>query len=71
MYYLLGRKSKLQATSFSYIKKYSNQSGLNGIQLWDTASTSNIGISKYQQLEKKSASTDLNTELASAHIQTN
>jgi hypothetical protein len=67
-----------------------------GIQLWGTASTSNIeilerflskalcmilmhfvkcrirlskGISKYQQLKKKSAATALNTVLASAHIQ--
>jgi hypothetical protein len=30
------------ATNFSYIKQYSNQS--YGIQLWGTASTSNIGI---------------------------
>jgi hypothetical protein len=68
-----------------------------GIQLWGTASTSNIeileriqskvlrmtvdaswyvpntviwGISKYQQLKKKSAATALNTVLASAHTQT-
>jgi hypothetical protein len=31
----------LQATNFSYIKHYSNQSGLYEIQLWSTASTSN------------------------------
>jgi hypothetical protein len=31
-------------TNFSYIKQYSNQSGLNGIQLWGTASTSDIEI---------------------------
>jgi hypothetical protein len=34
----------LQATSCSCTKQYSNQSGLNGIQLWGTASTSNIAI---------------------------
>jgi hypothetical protein len=32
------------ATNFLYIKQYSNQSGLNGIQLWGTASTSSIEI---------------------------
>jgi hypothetical protein len=37
-------KNSLHATNFSYIKQYSNQSGLNGIQLWETASTSNIAI---------------------------
>jgi hypothetical protein len=44
-YWLLGRKSQLSTTNFtySYIKQYSNQSGL-GIQLWGTASTSNIEI---------------------------
>jgi hypothetical protein len=31
-----------QATNFSFIKQYLNQSGINGIQLWGTASTSNI-----------------------------
>jgi hypothetical protein len=37
-------QSSLQATNLSYIKQYSNQSVLNGIQLWGTASTSNIEI---------------------------
>jgi hypothetical protein len=38
-----------QATDFSCIKLYSNQSGLNGIQLWGTASTSNIDILEHFQ----------------------
>jgi hypothetical protein len=36
-------QNSLQATKVSYIKQYSNKSGL-GIQLWGTASTSNIEI---------------------------
>jgi hypothetical protein len=40
----LAGQNSVQATNFSYIKQYSNRSGLNGIQLWGTASTSNIEI---------------------------
>jgi hypothetical protein len=86
---LLGRKSKLSTSNKLLIyKTIPKPIWTYGIQLWGTASTSNIeilerfqskalrmivdapeGISKYQQLKKKSAATALNTVLASAHIQ--
>jgi hypothetical protein len=46
-YWLLGLKSKLSTSNkflIYRIKQNWNQSGLNGIQLWGTASTSNIEI---------------------------
>jgi hypothetical protein len=97
MYWLLGRKSKLSTSNKLLIyKTIFKPIWTYGIQLWGTASTSNIdilelfqskalrmivdapwhvpirlseGISKYQQLKKKSAATALNTVLTSAHIQ--
>jgi hypothetical protein len=49
--YLDASPNSPQATNFSLIKQYLNQSELNGIQLWGMASTSNIQILKCFQLK--------------------
>jgi hypothetical protein len=41
--------TRVKTATNSYTKQYSNQSGLNGIQLWGTASTSNIEILEHFQ----------------------
>jgi hypothetical protein len=95
MYWLFGRKSKLSTSNELLIyKTILKPIWTYGIQLWSTASTSNIEILERfqskafrmivdapwyvpntvfrsdQQLNKKSATTALNTVLVSAHIQT-
>jgi hypothetical protein len=96
MNWLLGRKSKLSTNNNLLLyKAILEPFQTYGIQLWGTASTSNIdiercqsktlrmvvdtpwyvpywlseGISKYQQLKKKSNATALNTVPASVHTQ--
>jgi hypothetical protein len=78
MYSLLGRKSKLSTSNkFLTYKTILKPIWTYGIELWDSGRTLvraeygyPNGISKHQQLKKKSAATALNTLLASAHAQT-
>jgi hypothetical protein len=69
MYWLLGRKSKFSTKKKLLLyKAILKPIRTYGLQLWGTASTSNIDILD-QQLKKKSADTVLNTESTSVHTQ--